>query len=337
MPRIPHGLLRRARRVDCLLPRLLLACRDIASARNELRWLREHAVKTAPATWPARLRAMVRDRSAGRPLQYILGTEYFGDLEIACRPGVLIPRQETAASVAYLAERLSPALPKPLRVLDLCTGTGCIPLLFEDLLRDAAPHVQLLGIDVSPRCVNLARHNARRCGSSRTDFALADVLSGGRSGAPPLMALLRERNMVDWDVLVSNPPYISPHAFTHTTTRSVRNYEPKLALVPPPASTDDDKAVDDGDLFYPQLLEIADQVRAKVVLFEVADMDQALRVARMAESTRSWRRIEIWRDEPAGKDLDSKHVVDDTHGFRTLGCGHGRSVVCWRHETPATV
>lgn len=92
MPRIPHRLLRHARRAHALLPSLLLACRDIASARNELRWLREHAVTVAPASWRARLRAMVLDRSAGRPLQYILGTEYFGDLEIACRPGVLIPR-----------------------------------------------------------------------------------------------------------------------------------------------------------------------------------------------------------------------------------------------------
>ncbi|OJD36483.1 s-adenosyl-l-methionine-dependent methyltransferase [Diplodia corticola] len=334
MPRIPHRLLRHARRADSLLPALLLACRDIASARNELRWLREHAEREAPASWRPLLRDMVRHRSAGRPLQYILGTEYFGDLEIACRPGVLIPRQETAASVAYLTERLSPALPKPLRVLDLCTGTGCIPLLFEDLLARTtpAPDVQLLGIDVSPRCVDLARHNARRCGSRRTDFALADVLSGGvasQSSVPPLMALLREKNMLNWDLLISNPPYISSHAFTHTTTRSVRNYEPKLALVPP---TSTNKAMDSGDLFYPRLLEIADQVQAMVILFEVADMDQALRVARMAESTQSWHSIEIWKDEPAAKDLNSRHMVDDAHGFRALGCGNGRSVVCWRHE-----
>ncbi|KAB2581150.1 Mitochondrial N(5)-glutamine methyltransferase MTQ1 [Lasiodiplodia theobromae] len=333
MPRIPHRLLRHARRAHELLPSLLLACRDIASARNELRWLREHAVTVAPASWRARLRAMVLDRSAGRPLQYILGTEYFGDLEIACRPGVLIPRQETAASVTYLTERLSSAgLPERLRTLDLCTGTGCIPLLFEDLLA-GVPDIHLLGIDVSPRCVSLSRHNARRCGSRRTSFALADVLSGGMAGQssvpPPLMTLLRERNMLNWDVLISNPPYISPQAFVRTTTRSVRNYEPKLALVPPVSPNE---SLDSGDLFYPRLLEIADQVQAKVVLFEVADMDQALRVARMAESTHSWHTIEIWRDEPQGKDLNSKQIVDDIHGFRTLGCGNGRSVVCWRHE-----
>lgn len=92
MPRIPHQLLRRARTADPLLPSLLLACRDIPSARNELRWLKEHALNKDPAAWRPRLRSLVRQRALGRPLQYILGTEYFGDLEIACRPGVLIPR-----------------------------------------------------------------------------------------------------------------------------------------------------------------------------------------------------------------------------------------------------
>ncbi|GME49479.1 s-adenosyl-l-methionine-dependent methyltransferase [Neofusicoccum parvum] len=337
MPRLPPRLLRHARRLDALLPRLLLACRDLASARNELRWLREHAVKHAPAAWPSRLRSMVRQRALGRPLQYILGTEFFGDLEIACRPGVLIPRQETAASITHLVERLqsSPALPNQLRVLDLCTGTGCIPLLFEDLFRDfrAAPHLQLVGVDISPRCLSLARYNGQRCGSRRTAFARADVLAEDLASSPgcaaPLMHLLREKDLLQWDVLISNPPYISPQAFVQTTTRSVRNFEPKLALVPPPldASTEDH-----GDLFYPRLLDVADRVQAKVVLFETADTDQAIRVAEMARLRGSWQGIEVWRDEPAAKDMTSIPIVEGVSGFRTVGRGNGRSVVCWRAE-----
>jgi hypothetical protein len=106
MPRLRPLLLWRAGAIDPLLPRLLLACRDINSARNELRWLREHAqekvararqLKTSPhlasTGWRSYLRQMVDERATGKPLQYILGTEYFGDLEIVCREGVLIPRQ----------------------------------------------------------------------------------------------------------------------------------------------------------------------------------------------------------------------------------------------------
>lgn len=96
MPRIPHSLLRRARAISKLLPLLLPTCRDIPSARNELRWLGEHAtertVSSSGASWRALLRKLCVQRGRGKPLQYILGNQPFGDLEILCRKGVLIPR-----------------------------------------------------------------------------------------------------------------------------------------------------------------------------------------------------------------------------------------------------
>jgi methylase of polypeptide subunit release factors len=100
MPRIPTALLRKAQIIDPLLPALLAPCRDIHTAKNELRWLREHAehiaktrrVKGNALARDALLRQLVKQRATGKPLQYLLGTEYFGDLEIRCRPGVLIPR-----------------------------------------------------------------------------------------------------------------------------------------------------------------------------------------------------------------------------------------------------
>lgn len=108
MPRLSPELLLRAHRQHPLLPLLLRECRDLPSARNELRWLRSHALaqfsnprfkhekQTAhsPETlgWRTRLRAMCQARAKGKPLQYILGDQPFGDLEILCREGVLIPR-----------------------------------------------------------------------------------------------------------------------------------------------------------------------------------------------------------------------------------------------------
>lgn len=100
MPRIPTSLLRKAFTIDPLLPRLLPPCRDLHAAQNELRWLREHAedivrargIKGDHASKSAILRDLVDQRASGRPLQYILGNEYFGNLDIRCRPGVLIPR-----------------------------------------------------------------------------------------------------------------------------------------------------------------------------------------------------------------------------------------------------
>jgi methylase of polypeptide subunit release factors len=99
MPRLATALLRKARALDPLLPPLLAPCRDLGAAQNELRWLREHVTQTAKSRntkeKAALLKQLVQDRASGKPLQYILGSEYFGDLEIQCRPGVLIPRYAT--------------------------------------------------------------------------------------------------------------------------------------------------------------------------------------------------------------------------------------------------
>lgn len=95
MPRIPRSLIRKAQTIDTLLTPLLAPCRDLRLAQNELRWLREHArqhAKGHTAKEEALLKRLVNERASGKPLQYILGTEYFGELEIQCRPDVLIPR-----------------------------------------------------------------------------------------------------------------------------------------------------------------------------------------------------------------------------------------------------
>jgi methylase of polypeptide subunit release factors len=101
MPRISASLIRHAFSISPYLPLLLPATRDLALAQNELRWLRSHAIKTARLaqlnpkrhiTPPRSLYQLCRLRATGRPLQYILGSQPFGELEILCRPGVLIPR-----------------------------------------------------------------------------------------------------------------------------------------------------------------------------------------------------------------------------------------------------
>ncbi|KAF2811834.1 uncharacterized protein BDZ99DRAFT_519078 [Mytilinidion resinicola] len=397
-----------------LLERLIEPCEDRAAANNELRWLKEHAQKTAPGdveTQHALLNRFVDERSTGKPLQYILGTEYFGDLELECRPGVLIPRQETAASISYLVHLLSlaPELPRRLRVLDLCTGSGCIPLLFQHELAKARPDIQLrlLGVDISLEALQLAQDNRSRLLETArlqlpnvdeeqklshptgpkydtprrsldilntTEFIQADVLAEDylthdpakpESDVPSLEAALRLQSTIRlgerrrrstfyeprpkiWKVIICNPPYISPNEFLHTTSRSVRDFEPKLALVPPVNSQG--PHTDQGDTFYPRLLKIADSHQAIVVLFEVADMAQALRVAQMAKSyqivqdesapankywrdwlrsAHRWDHIEIWRDQPdQASDNGTPEVID---GFDVVGRGNGRSVVCWKY------
>ncbi|KAI4919168.1 hypothetical protein J4E85_009425 [Alternaria conjuncta] len=328
MPRIPTSLIRKARAIDPYLPALLGPCRELQAAQNELRWLREHVDKVAKArrakgdtiAKASLLQQLVKDRAAGKPLQYLLGTEYFGDLEI--RSGLLRHAKE---------------LPSEVRVLDLCTGTGCIPLLFHHELSSASDKVdlRLLGVDISDKALDLARYNLQKLRKTRqlqdtgkVDFIQADVLinpfDDQTEGVLSLTAALNWAGQPSfWDIIISNPPYISPAAFWYTTTRSVRGFEPKLALVPPRRIKQTDK--EQGDRFYPRLLQIARDVEAKVVLFEVADMEQALRVAQNARNLDIFDGVEIWREQP---DATGDNATED--GFEVVGQGNARSVLCWR-------
>lgn len=228
--------------------------------------------------------------------------------------------------------------PEHLRVLDLCTGTGCIPLLFHHEMFNSGEHspraATFIGADISPQALALAKQNkaiqlreqgtsfggntARMQSLRSMRFVQADVLADSPS--------LPEKH---FDVLISNPPYISSSSFLRTTTASVRRYEPKLALVPAQHS-----AMEDGDAFYPRLLDIASQVQAKVLLFEVADLDQAKRVAEMVLQRAVWDGVEIWRDEPgvSGSKTGEDAVVVDGRDIGVRGEGNGRSVVAWTRE-----
>jgi methylase of polypeptide subunit release factors len=244
--------------------------------------------------------------------------------------------------------------------LDLCTGTGCIPLLFHHELfnqSDFEPNIgHITGIDISQHALKLAEENKAQCvhntqthRSSTTNlgfrtlremqFLKADILAEHNKPLS-VMSRLKEaqgasQSKPTYDILISNPPYISTSAFRRTTSASVRKYEPKLALVPPvPNSTIVQVAEDDGDLFYPNLFELATMLDTKVVLFEVADMDQAIRVAGLAGE--HWETVEIWRDDP-GADGDEFEFADVGQGegrrrVDVRGVGNGRSVVAYRGE-----
>jgi methylase of polypeptide subunit release factors len=292
-------------------------------------------------------------------------------------------RQETAASVMYLAERLGnddclrPSS-KSLKVLDLCTGTGCIPLLFARMFHFAktgVEHLDILGVDISSNAVELAKQNQqsvrqqyhaqrmednpsvdtyRLAALSNTKFLQADILSqpedphqaitripesSPKQPTDLCTSLYHEGHGKKWDILISNPPYISPSHFQKTTSRSVRNYEPKLALVPPhltgvltwsPASGVTQNLTDEqqGDLFYPRLLHLAEEFQTKVLLMEVADLEQAERVAALAVRGGQWSGVEIWCDEPSlSAHPERKSRVRDVP---ILGQGNGRSVFGWR-------
>lgn len=143
-----------------------------------------------------------------------------------------------------------------------------------------------------------------------------------------------------FDLLICNPPYISPKSYTHTTAPSVRHYEPKLALVPPdptPEQNNDNNIntntpTNKGDTFYPSLLSAAQNLQAQIVLLEVADLSQAKRVAGLALEQKLWDGVEIWRDEPGvtSEEEEETEVAFGGERVEIKGMGKGRVVVGWR-------
>ncbi|KAJ6499060.1 S-adenosyl-L-methionine-dependent methyltransferase [Mycena sanguinolenta] len=213
---------------------------------------------------------MVSRRIASEPLQYILGTQPFGPLSIKVRPPVLIPRPETEHWTIRLAELLRPTLnpTRPLSVLDVGTGTGCIPLLLCRLLPPGT--IRAHGIDISPAAVKLAEENTSLCGfsesasstSPRNTFRPLQV-----SFTDPLFPLPNLGLDGPFDVITSNPPYIPSLDWLDEISPEVKNYEDPIALLGGP----------DGLDFYVEIAEFLQRTpgfllpKTGVLALEVGD------------------------------------------------------------------
>ena len=149
----------------------------------------------------------------GEPLAYILGEWEFYGLKLYVDRNVLIPRDDTCA-VATLAIQKGLFLGKDPRILDLCTGSGCIGLAIASRVKDA----RVTLADISKDALTVAKKNVMRNGlSGRVSCIQADALD------KPSAFLGK------FDMIVSNPPYITT-ADMAQLDRSVKDYEPHLAL-----------------------------------------------------------------------------------------------------------
>ncbi|KAJ5921548.1 hypothetical protein N7466_009874 [Penicillium verhagenii] len=203
----------------------------------------------------------------------------------------------------------SPDEGMPLRVLDLCTGTGCIALLLHALLAPNFQNMQILGIDISPTALKLAHknlaYNLRRNlltsrALSQVHFHRADVLGKEDNvSVPTIQETLREHfprreafgnaggltSDFECDLLISNPPYISNADFRNgTTSRSVRRFEPQLALVPNTPQSEIPEGCNAEDVFYHRILSLSLQSQAKITVLECGDTMQACRVVAMHQA-----------------------------------------------------
>lgn len=160
-----------------------------------------------------KLAQLVRRKQAGEPLAYILGEWSFYGMRLFVTPDVLIPRDDTMA-VTEAAVALAMGLPQNPRILDLCTGSGCIGIAIAKRVKDARV---TLG-DISQPALRVARRNVQE-----------QKLSGHVSCMMVDAKQPAARFLGKFDMIVSNPPYVTSREMK-TLEPSVRNYEPHLAL-----------------------------------------------------------------------------------------------------------
>ncbi|PPQ99432.1 hypothetical protein CVT24_005238 [Panaeolus cyanescens] len=254
-------------------------------AIQELKWMNQ-AINQKNTT-KLNLNQMVTRRINGEPLQYILGTQPFGPLNLLTRPPVLIPRPETEHWVIKLSEFLSPTAQNPISLLDLGTGSGCIPLLLCHLWPVASLNAH--AVDISPHAIRLARDNALSTAiASSSDprniftTSLANFLS--KDFPDPA-----SRAKSPFDVITSNPPYIPTHEYNQLP-RSVKHFEDPRALC----------GGQDGYQFYHAIARLVSQSNilkptGGLVVLEVGH-DQAVTVEQIMRDTRRFRRTDIWKD-----------------------------------------
>ncbi|MGT2711650.1 peptide chain release factor N(5)-glutamine methyltransferase [Streptococcus oriscaviae] len=211
------------------------------------------------------------------PAQYIIGHTLFHGLKLEVNPHVLIPRPETEELVELILKENKDA---HLRVLDIGTGSGAIALA----LAQARPDWQLTALDISPEALAVAKRNAQ-ANHLTVNFQESDVL---------------EQVMGTYDIIVSNPPYISKKD-TNEVGLNVLHSEPHLALF----------AAEDGLAIYRKIAEQAgDYLTPGGKIYLEIGYKQGQAVSELFQQQFPEKRVRIIQDAFS---KDRKAVVDDAN------------------------
>lgn len=220
--------------------------------------------------------------AAGEPLQYVTGKAYFYGREFRVTPDTLIPRPETELLCRMAVE----AAGKPdLRILDLCTGSGCIAWTIALEL----PKSQVSAVDISEGALAVASsqdfaEEMTKTGASAPEFIKADILS------PVMLSEVETSSLQKYDIIVSNPPYVMDKEKALMRS-NVLDHEPHLALFVP----DDDPLV-----FYRAVADGASRMLAPDG-FGIVEINEAL-----GEETADIFRSRGFADVHVVKDLYEK-------------------------------
>ena len=163
------------------------------------------------------LDALVTRRANREPLQHLIGSVGFRYIDVAVGQGVFIPRPETEVVVGWAVDWLAASGRETPLVVDLCTGSGAIPLAIANEL----PHAEVHGVELDSAALAWARRNAHSravLGDTPIQLHHADV----EHAVPELDGTV--------DLVISNPPYVAAHELDDVEPE-VRDHDPRIALV----------------------------------------------------------------------------------------------------------
>ncbi len=156
---------------------------------------------------------MLAQRAKNTPLQYIIGDTEFMSLKFMVTTAVLIPRQDTEILVEKVIELAKEGSNAGLKVLDMCTGSGCIAVSIAHF----CPESSIVACDISEEAIKVAKANSDLNGvQNRVEFFCGDLFEAFKGS-------------YKFDFIVSNPPYIETETIIGLQ-KEVRSYEPELAL-----------------------------------------------------------------------------------------------------------
>lgn len=204
---------------------------------------------------------VISKRSERIPLQHITGEQEFMGLRFQVNEHTLIPRQDTE----ILVEQAGKHLKSDMRILDMCTGSGCILLSLLKYYHGCTG----VGVDLSEKALEIAKTNAQSL-EINADFVQSDLFANVEG---------------KFDMIVSNPPYIKT-AVIETLMPEVREHEPMQAL----------DGFEDGLYFYKKIVEAAKDFlyNGSWLLFEIG-YDQAQEVSELMEKA-GFQQIEVIKD-----------------------------------------
>ena len=188
-----------------------------------------------------RYQELIRKRAEHIPLQHLTHQAFFMGYEFYVNEDVLVPRQDTETLMEAALELLKGN--KAPRILDMCTGSGCIitSLMLE------VPEASGIGVDLSEKALEVAIRNARELGTAdRTKFVKSNLFS-----AEYFSKKDNAEKVTGYDMLISNPPYI-PSGEIEGLMEEVRLHDPRMAL----------DGMEDGLYFYREITRQAmDHIR----------------------------------------------------------------------------